>query len=109
MENKTCKDCYWYFGVNGYKGNYCAEHEVKVKQDGICEGFRQECESCNGDRAMYKYNDKYYCFDCLSEELELETYSVTQYYNNEGECLGDSEDMDSVISNLDEDIEILEE
>lgn len=103
--NKSCENCYWYFGKDGYKGKYCACHDDKQKD--ICDRYKMECQECETEQATYKYEGKNYCTACLLEKFELETYTVTQYYNY-GEYLGDSDNIDEVIKNLDGDIEEIE-
>lgn len=103
--NKSCKNWSWYFGKDGYKGRYCACHDDKQKD--ICDRYKMKCQECETDQATYKYGGKYCCTECLLEKFELETYTVTQYYNYV-EYLGDSDNIDEVIKNLDGDIEEIE-
>lgn len=101
--NKQCKKCYW-LSTNGEECLHCKNVNSKN-----CDEFMQKCDNCY-NKALYKYNGKELCFNCLMKELEVETETVENYYLD-GYYIGNDGDIDEVIENLkgDYDIEELEE
>lgn len=73
-----------------------------------------ECCKCSTDYkdGYFKYNDKIYCFDCLTEELEnenrLQIVKTTHYYNEDWGDLGTEDDINEVIENILEEYEVEE-
>lgn len=95
MERK-CDNCYW----KDYKNKFCINKESRPCEN-ICNRHSFICEGSNGD---YKYKGKHYCGECILSIFDVEESTTTHYYHN-GEYLGDSDDFNEVISNLDRDIE----
>ena len=96
---KECDNCYW----EGYLTKFCYS-EMTRPEENICPEHEFVCCECEGEIAKYKYKDKHYCKFCLMKEFEVEEYSVTHYTLN-GEYLGDEDEIDDVIHNLDDSIE----
>lgn len=72
-----------------------------------CE-FKGRCEVCDEDVGDFKYKGKLYCIDCLLEKFNVSQETVTRYYSEDGELLGDDNNFDEVIETLKE-IEDFEE
>lgn len=70
------------------------------------------CCKCDSDYEdeFYKYDEKIYCFDCLTEELEnegnLHITTVTHYYNEDWGDLGTNDEIDEVVQNICEEFEV---
>lgn len=100
---KSCKDCYW---VNKFNNKCLLEYEIVSEKD-VCKHFSEICKC--GNEGLYKYNGEIYCEDCILEKFGVDSVEITEYYDNNGEYLGNSEnDFDSIINMLSDDIEILE-
>lgn len=95
----NCKECYWYS-----KEEENCSIEVNDKEN--CQHFGGKCDWC-GWEGEYKYQNKYYCFDCLMKLFGVETYIETHYHVGY-RYLGSDGDIKEVIKNLDESIEILD-
>lgn len=93
-----CDKCYWLLS-NGK----CA----RALNNSECE-FKRYCEVCNEYTGDFKYEGKLYCRDCLLEKLNVSQETVTRYYSEDGELLGDDNNFDEVIETLKE-IEDFEE
>lgn len=102
---EKCKDCYWKERGKVNEEDWCG---FEGTEPNTCKYFEYQCDECQEDEAKYEYKGKKYCFDCLMEELEVESYTTTNYYLN-GEALGNEDDIDDVIDHLDEDIKKLED
>lgn len=99
---KSCDNCYW----KHYTDMWCLYNPNKPKKN-ICENHHYICCECESDKSEYKYNEKYYCIDCLLKKFEVEAWTQT-HYSIRGEYLGSDEDMDEVIQSLDSGIEELD-
>ena len=93
-----CDKCYWLLS-NGK----CA----RALNNSECE-FKRRCEVCDEDVGDFKYKGKLYCRDCLLEKFNVSQETVTRYYSEDGELLGDDDNFDEVIETLKE-IEDFEE
>lgn len=102
MEEKSCENCYWKFYDDS---KWCSYNDEKPKQK-CCSNHSFECEC--GDIAKYKYKDKRYCSECILGEFEIEECKTTEYYLD-GEYLGNSDDIDEDIENIDDDIKPIED
>lgn len=103
MKEKDCSNCYWKL-ENDQK--WCWYKENKPKNN-ICDLYNSKCEC--GDIATYRYKDKNYCAECLLKEFDVEENKIIEYYLD-GEYLGNSDDINEVIDNLeDDDIEKIED
>ena len=73
-----------------------------------------KCCKCDSDyeENYYKYDNKLYCFDCLTEELEednrLHIVKTTHYYNDDWGNLGTDDEISEVIQNICEEYEVEE-
>lgn len=73
-----------------------------------------KCCKCNSDyeETYYKYDDKIYCFNCLTEELEndrqLQVVKTTHYYDDDWGELGTDDNIDEVVQNICEEFEVEE-
>lgn len=81
---KSCKNCYWV--EKGKKPQYCVHTGVDYP-DEPCDFHSYECIGC-GDWAMYSIGEKPLCFNCLLDELNIQSHNVTYYYSEDGEYLG---------------------
>ena len=93
-----CDKCFWLLSTGK-----C----MKALADSECE-FRERCEVCDYGGGDFKYKGRLYCTDCLLEELNVSQETVTRYYSEDGELLGDDDNFDEVIEALKE-IEDFEE
>lgn len=93
-----CNKCFWSLSVGK-----CARALTNSK----CE-FKRYCEVCDEDVGDFKYKGKLYCIDCLLEKFNVSQETVTRYYSEDGELLGDDDNFDEVIETLKE-IEDFEE
>lgn len=100
--NESCDNCYWKFCGHI---KWCAYENFKPNEN-KCVNYNATCDECNGEQTEYKYNGKYYCWDCLMKKFKVEEHTMVSYYKG-GEYLGNEDDWDEVIRNLNEDIEIL--
>lgn len=101
---KSCKDCYW---VNKFN-NKCIMVDKYINDCNVCDSFSGICKC--GNKGLYEYEGEIYCEDCILEKFEVDTIEITEYYDSNGEYLGNSEgDFDSIVNMLSDDIEILEE
>lgn len=98
---KNCKSCYW----RDHRGDWCI-NSVYEPIESECDSHSFNCSKCKMDISEYKYNNKPYCSDCIMKEFKVEE-STTTHYHLDGEYLGDDNDYDSVICNLDDSIESL--
>ena len=58
-----------------------------------------ECKKCGtskNETHFYKYFNELYCFDCLLEEMGIETYTEI-HYSLDNEYLGDDDDIIDVL------------
>ena len=57
--------------------------------------------------ADFKYEDQYYCDDCILQEFDITTEEVTVYYNDEGVPIGNDNDdyLIDILQEYDENIE----
>lgn len=100
---KSCKDCYW---VNIFN-NKCIMVDKHINDCNVCDSFSERCKC--GNEGLYKYEGETYCEDCILEEFGVDSVEITEYYDSNGEYLGNSEsDFDSIINRLSDDIKILE-
>jgi len=60
------------------------------------------CTEC-GDTPEYFYKGKKYCFDCLLNELEIESYTIT-HYTCKDEYIANEDDIGQIISEWNKDI-----
>ena len=60
------------------------------------------CRECE-EISVYKYNDEYWCQECLLKQFNVEEHIVTHYYID-GEFLGSDDNIEGVIHNIDSDI-----
>ena len=93
-----CGKCYWLLSTGK-----CA----RALYNSECE-FKRRCEVCGKDDGDFKYKGKLYCRDCLLEKFNVSQETVTRYYSEDGEFLGDDDNFDEVIETLKE-IEDFEE
>lgn len=93
-----CDKCYWLLSTGK-----CA----RALNNSECE-FKRRCEVCDEDVGDFKYKGKLYCRDCLLEKFNVSQETVTRYYSEDGELLGDDDNFDEVIETLKE-IEDFEE
>lgn len=101
---KTCENCYW---LNSDKDR-CMVLNKTLENYNICDDFSEICEC--GEEVKYRYEGKSYCENCILEKFEVDTMEITEYYDSNGEYLGNSEsDFDSIIKMLSDNIEILED
>jgi hypothetical protein len=98
--NKNCDNCYWKW----YENKFCIYNESKPIEN-ICDKHMYLCCEC-GLGTEYKYNNKFYCGDCLLKEFDV-TESTTIHYCLDGEYLGSNDDFQEVIRMLDSSIEEL--
>lgn len=64
---KSCSNCFWKYSL--FYPGYCVFSDEEVKEK-ICEKHKYD-KWCNcGKLATEKYKDKYYCGDCLVQELD---------------------------------------
>lgn len=89
---KSCDNCYWHSAIDDEE---CIK-KLKPK-DRECEEHTYECEC--GSEAEYKYEDDFYCTDCMVEQVGIDTYTTT-HYMCDGEYLGCDDDLDEVINNI---------
>jgi len=72
------------------------------------------CCKCDSDyeSEFYKYDNKIYCFDCLTEELEndgkLQIVKTTHYYNEDWGELGTDDEISEVVQNICEEFDVEE-
>ena len=93
-----CDKCFWLLSTGK-----CA----RALANSECE-FKRRCEVCGEDAGDFKYKGKLYCIDCLLEKFNVLQETVTRYYSEDGELLGDDNNFDEVIETLKE-IEDFEE
>ena len=93
-----CDKCFWLLSTGE-----CAIALANSE----CE-FKRRCEVCDEDVGDFKYKGKLYCRDCLLEKFNVSQETVTRYYSEDGELLGDDNNFDEVIETLKE-IEDFEE
>lgn len=93
-----CDKCYWLLSTGK-----CA----RALNNSECE-FKRRCEVCDEDAGDFKYKGKLYCRDCLLEKFNVSQETITRYYSEDGELLGDDDNFDEVIETLKE-IEDFEE
>ena len=93
-----CDKCFWLLNTGE-----CA----RALANSECE-FKRRCEVCDEDVGDFKYKGKLYCRDCLLEKFNVSQETVTRYYSEDGELLGDDNNFDEVIETLKE-IEDFEE
>ena len=93
-----CGKCYWLLSTGE-----CVNELINSK----CE-FKGRGEVCDEDVGDFKYKGKLYCIDCLLEKFNVSQETVTRYYSEDGELLGDDNNFDEVIETLKE-IEDFEE
>lgn len=86
---QTCDNCYWRI-----RGDQCIK---KLEPKNRCEGHNYECEC--GSEAEYKYEDDFYCADCIMEHLDIDTYTTT-HYTLDGGYLGCDDDLEEVIDRI---------
>lgn len=98
---KSCLACY--FKYSDPEG--CTWGEECFGKN-ICEKFTQRCCKCNVHSAEYKYKGQYYCAKCLLSVFNVEEERTTKYYL-ENKFLGDDNDIEKVINNLNGNIEKL--
>lgn len=98
---KNCDNCYW----KNYKDKFCFDKEYKPVEN-VCDKHSFLCEKCDSSDAEYKYKGVHYCSECIINAFGVEESTVTHYYHD-GEYLGNDEDFNEVISNLNIDIEFL--
>ncbi|MBU5440309.1 hypothetical protein KQI42_20140 [Tissierella sp. MSJ-40] len=92
---KSCDNCYW----EGYRNMHCVYKEDKPKEN-VCKKHNFVCNTC-GSNSEYKYDDEYYCSDCLIEQFNLIETTITHYYDDDnGEYLGSDEDIEEVFKAL---------
>lgn len=71
-----------------------------------------KCECCDSsyEEEYYKYEDKIYCFDCLTEKLEadgrIHIVKTIHYYNEDWGTLGTDDEINEVVQNLCEEFEV---
>lgn len=91
---KSCDNCYWKSRLHE---NTCIFLESELL--GYCEKYTHICKC--GDIGLYAYEEGVYCRDCLIKTLGLkERYTEIQYFKD-GEYLGNSDDFDDFIEDLD--------
>mgnify|MGYP006997679404 CR=1 FL=1 len=93
-----CDKCFWLLSTGK-----C----MKIVAGSECE-FKECCSVCGYGTGDFKYKGKLYCSDCLLEEFNVSQETVTRYYSEDGELLGDDDNFDEVIEALKE-IEDFEE
>lgn len=65
-----------------------------------------KCYKCDSDyeEEYYKYNNKIFCFECLTEELEnnegLNIVKITKYYDDDWNELGNDDEISETIQNI---------
>lgn len=93
---KSCDNCLWRLGR---KGIYC-HFNLEVPEDNVCSFHDYTCEECGLSCAEYLVGGKKLCSDCMLEEEGIESCEVTLYFKD-GEYLGDSDDFEKVVYQLD--------
>lgn len=88
---RNCDNCRWLL-----THSFCKKDNPN---DNICEEHNFICKSCGGI-ATYKYKGEFYCSDCVIGQFDVEEETVTRYYLN-GEYIGNSDNFDEIIDNLD--------
>lgn len=63
---KSCDNCCWKYTL--FYPAYCVYSDARVKEK-ICDKHNYKCQNC-GMLAVENYKGKYYCEDCLIQELE---------------------------------------
>lgn len=98
MEEKSCENCSWKYKYPIQR--WCSFSKEEPKKCCSEHNFRCKC----GDIAQYNYKGKRYCSECILKKFEVEECIEIDYYLD-GEYLGNSDDIDEVIRNIDDDIE----
>lgn len=93
-----CDKCFWLLSTGR-----C----VRALTNSECK-FKRRCEVCDEGASDFEYKGKLYCIDCLLEKFNVSQETVTRYYSEDGEFLGDDNNFDEVIEALKE-IEDFEE
>ena len=104
---KSCDNCYW--NANCYwkmHGEWCLYSSEKPSEN-TCTKHQYTCEECDSSEVEYSYRGKKYCFDCLLDELEIESYEVT-HYTLDGEYIASEENVGDVLLDLNKDIKPIE-
>lgn len=101
--SKSCLTCYFkYPDPDGCTwGEKCFGKE-------ICDKYSRICYGCHKNQADYKYKGVYYCADCILGQFDIEEERTTKYYLRD-RYLGDDNDIDNVINNINEGIKRLED
>lgn len=101
--NRNCENCYW----KGFRDKWCV-YSQEQPEECTCNYHDFTCFECESENSSYKYKGKYYCNDCLLKQFNVYEEEVTNYYSEDGEFLGSSNNMDEVIKSLSDEIEEIE-
>ncbi|MBI6052334.1 hypothetical protein [Clostridium perfringens] len=93
---KSCLTCFF-----KYPGG-CTWSERSFGKE-ICDKYIRECCKCHKSQADYKFKGQYYCIDCVLSFFDIEEERTTKYYLKD-RYLGDDNNIEKVIDNLNEDI-----
>lgn len=105
MMNSNCKDCYW---VNDSKDRCILGQDEFNESDLECKRHVSSCSLCDSCCPDVIYKGEYYCMDCLLEEINDLEHETTVNYYLDGEYIGNSDDFDTLVDNLIENIDDLE-